>query len=295
MSNGYTSAVMPSVLVTARSAHAMVVGAPVAHHAHRAHRQQHRERLPDRVVQPGRADLLQIDRVGLAQQLQLLARHRRRECGSPGPARGTGAARRSPRGMPSSRPSARTSSLNSSRSGSTSCMRIRSGRPPTLWCALDRHRRPAGEADALDHVRIQRALRQEIRAARSSRASSSNTSMNSRPMVLRLVSGSVTPVQRAEEQLGRVAVHQPDVEAVAERRHHLLRLACAQQAVVDEDAGQLVADRLMDQHRGHRGIHAARQAADHPPLAHLRADAGDLASSRKPAMVQSPGSRRRRG
>ncbi|MNL59685.1 hypothetical protein D3C87_1834320 [compost metagenome] len=39
-------------------------------------------------------------------------------------------------GIPSSRPSARTSSLNSSRSGSTSFMFIRSGRPPTLWCDL---------------------------------------------------------------------------------------------------------------------------------------------------------------
>ena len=39
---------------------------------------------------------------------------------------------------------------------------------------------------------------------------------------------------------------------------------------------KLVADRLVDQHRGHRRIHPARQAADHPPLPHLRADASDL-------------------
>ncbi len=63
MSNGYTSAVIPSVLVTARNAQAYVVGAPVAHHADGADRQQHRERLPDRVVQPGGADFLQIDRI----------------------------------------------------------------------------------------------------------------------------------------------------------------------------------------------------------------------------------------
>ena len=34
--------------------------------------------------------------------------------------------------------------------------------------------------------------------------------------------------------------------------HHLLRLALPQQAVIDENAGQLLADRLMDQHRGDR-------------------------------------------
>jgi hypothetical protein len=39
-------------------------------------------------------------------------------------------------GRPNSRPSARTSSLKSSRSGSTSCMRMRAGKPPTLWCDL---------------------------------------------------------------------------------------------------------------------------------------------------------------
>ena len=39
-------------------------------------------------------------------------------------------------GRPSSLPSALTSSLNSSRSGSTSFMFMRSGRPPTLWCDL---------------------------------------------------------------------------------------------------------------------------------------------------------------
>ena len=32
--------------------------------------------------------------------------------------------------------SARTSSLNNSRSGSTSVMFMRAGRPPTLWCDL---------------------------------------------------------------------------------------------------------------------------------------------------------------
>ena len=46
--------------------------------------------------------------------------------------------------------------------------------------------------------------------------------------------------------------------------------------MIDEDAGELVADRLVDQHRGDRGIDAAGQAADHPALPDLRADAGDL-------------------
>ena len=38
----------------------------------------------------------------------------------------------------------------------------------------------------------------------------------------------------------------------AKQRNHLLRLALPQQAVIDEDAGQPVADRLMDQQRRDR-------------------------------------------
>ena len=49
-----------------------------------------------------------------------------------------------------------------------------------------------------------------------------------------------------------------------------------QQAVVDEDAGELVADGLVDQHGGHRAVDAARQPADHAALADLGADLGDL-------------------
>ena len=50
---------------------------------------------------------------------------------------------------------------------------------------------------------------------------------------------------------------------------------CAHQAVIDEDAGELVADRLVDQHRGDGRIDAAGQPADHPALADLRADLRD--------------------
>ena len=90
-------------------------------------------------------------------------------------------------------------------------------------------------------------------------------------------------------------MHQPDVEAVAEGRHHLLGLALPQQAVIDEDAGELVADRLVDQHRGDRRIDAAGQAADHPPAARPAARMRAISVARKPAMVQVPDSPARHG
>ena len=58
----------------------------------------------------------------------------------------------------------------------------------------------------------------------------------------------------------------------AEDFPHHLRLAPAQHAVVDEDAGELVADGLVQQRRRHARIHAAAQAEDHLLLADLRAD-----------------------
>ena len=44
---------------------------------------------------------------------------------------------------------------------------------------------------------------------------------------------------------------------VPEQVDHGLGLVEPQQAVIDEHAGELVADRLMDQHRGDGGIDAA--------------------------------------
>ena len=88
----------------------------------------------------------------------------RRGCGWRGRGRGTGGGRRTPR-RPSSRPSARTSSLNNSRKRLDQLHVHPLGQAADVVVALDRHRRPAGEADALDHVGIERALGEEIGAA----------------------------------------------------------------------------------------------------------------------------------
>ena len=80
-------------------------------------------------------DLLDVDLFGEPQDVELvrrdLARAADRDAGP-----GERMAADEGLGRPSSRPSTRTSSLNSSRSGSTSFTRMRSGRPPTLWCDL---------------------------------------------------------------------------------------------------------------------------------------------------------------
>src|SRR5262249_53559385 len=76
-----------------------------------------------------------------------------------------------------------------------------------------------------------------------------------------------------EEERARVVVDKGDVVMAAEQAHHLRALVLPQKAGIDEDAGELVADRLVDQHRRDRAVDAAREAADNAALAHLRADA----------------------
>ncbi len=80
------------------------------------------------------------------------------------------------------------------------------------------------------------------------------------------------PVEGGEEPVGGI----DDVQVDAGRGDvvplHLLGLARPQQPVVDEDAGQLVADGALDQRCRHRGVDSAGQAADHPLAADLAAD-----------------------
>ncbi len=70
-------------------------------------------------------------------------------------------------------------------------------------------------------------------------------------------------------------MHQWNVVVMPEQVDHGLGLVEAQQAVIDEHAGELAADRLMDQHGGNRRVHAAGEAANHPALADLAADLVD--------------------
>jgi hypothetical protein len=57
-----------------------------------------------------------------------------------------------------------------------------------------------------------------------------------------------------------------------ERRLDLFGLSLTEQAVVDEDARELIADRLVDQRRRHRRVDPARQPADDLLITDLRSD-----------------------
>ena len=91
-----------------------------------------------------------------------------------------------------------------------------------------------------------------------------NTSTNSRPMILRFCSGS-TDAGELGEELRRWRRREVDPARAAGRRTSpSTRTASfmAQQAVVDEDAGELVADGAVDERRGDTRVDAARQPED---------------------------------
>ena len=94
-------------------------------------------------------------------------------------------------------------------------------------------------------------------------------------MMRRFCSGSVDAGEQRQVAFFGLHVDQVDVELVAEDVHDLLGLVEPQHAVVDEDAGQLIADRAVQQ-RGHdAGVDAAGQPADHAIGAHQLANALD--------------------
>ncbi len=100
----------------------------------------------------------------------------------------------------------------------------------------------------------------------------SNTSMKVLPMILRLRSGSVTPLSRCRNSREASSYCSLILKWRPKTSRTTSASRAAQQAVVDEDAGELVADGLVQQRRRHAGIHAAAQAENHPFLADLRAD-----------------------
>ncbi|OPY89682.1 MAG: hypothetical protein A4E72_01022 [Syntrophus sp. PtaU1.Bin208] len=68
---------------------------------------------------------------------------------------------------------------------------------------------------------------------------------------------------------GETDVH---VKMLFEEGPDLIRLVLAEQTVIDEDAGQPVADGLVEEHRRHGGVHAPAQSQDDLCVAHRGAD-----------------------
>ncbi len=99
--------------------------------------------------------------------------------------------------------------------------------------------------------------------------------MNNLPMHLALHLRVGDTSQRIEEKSRRIDMDERDVVGLAEHPHHFIGLVKPHQPVIDENASELFADRLVDENSGNRGINTPRKPADHPVEAHLLLDLGD--------------------
>src|SRR3954454_17354184 len=165
----------------------------------------------------------------------------------PGP--GNGWRHTSFSGRPSSRPTWRTSSLNSERSGSTSANSRRSGNPtPVWWDLMDGGTVPTAR---LDHVGVERALHEVLDVLDLRRLLLEHADeLGADDLALRLRIG--LALQTLEQTVLRIDCDERHLVVVAERGDHLVALVLAHQPVVDEHAGDLVADRLVHEQRCHR-------------------------------------------
>ena len=127
---------------------------------------------------------------------------------------------------------------------------------------LDLRRDAVLRAARLDHVRVERALDEEADVAQLRRLlleDADELLADDRALLLRVGDAG----EPGEEPLLRFDVHERNAEVAGERLHDLLRLVLAQQPVVDEDARELVADRLVHEQRRDRGVDAAGKRAEH--------------------------------
>ena len=223
---------------------------------------------------PARGELLAGDRVGLAQQVEALARHLADDPDAEARGRGTAGATTIASGRPELEADLAHLVLEQRPQRLDERELQVVGQPADVVVALDVGR--AGAAAGLDDVGVERALHEELdRLARrpDDRARlglEDADELAADRLALGLRVGDAG--ERVEEAVGGVGDPQLHAGGGDEVLLDLLGLALAQQPVVDEDAGELVADRPLHERRRDRGVDAAGQPADDPLVADLRAD-----------------------
>ena len=136
--------------------------------------------------------------------------------------------------------------------------------------AFNCSRRPL-ERDALDYVRVKRALGEIPHVAEASRLFFEDPDKlppDDLPLSLRVLHA----LQRGKEALGAVNISQVQVEPVLEQVEHFFPFILPEHAVVHKDARELVAYRPVNEGRHHRRIDAAAEGADDLSIARLFAD-----------------------
>src|SRR5438094_1881131 len=263
--------------------HHVLVRALVTHHADRLDRQEDREGLPELLVELRAANLLLDDGVGAAHDREPLPVDR------PDHADGEPRARERMAaddllGHAEHAPEAPHLVLEELAERLEELEPHPFGQAADVVMALDGGR-GAAHRDRLDDVGVEGPLRQEADVGDLPRLLLEHLDEgppDDPPLLLRLLDAA----QVLEEARRRVDVAHVELHAVPADAEHLLDLAGAQEPVVDEDAGQAVADRPVHERRGHRRVDAAREGAD-DTLAPTRCRTRGSQASTKLSIVQS--------
>ena len=228
----------------------------IAHHADGFDRQKHSKGLPDGIIKPRLADLVEIDRICLAQNIAAflcdLARNANRKA-------------RPWKGMPPNKDigqaqlAAQIADLILEQFAQwLDQLHVHPlGQTANIVMAFDRDRWPASERDALNHIGIERALRKEIRPADFGSLSLEQIDKRSADEFALLLWIGETRKPAQELFLG-IHGHKRDVVVIAKQADDFIGLVHAHQPVINEDAGQLIADSLVDEDSGNRAIDPAR-------------------------------------
>ena len=83
-------------------------------------------------------------------------------------------------------------------------------------------------------------------------------------------------LQLAQEAISGINLDDLDAQVAAQGVHYLISLVLAQQAVINKDAGQLVANCLVDQNSRNAGVNPAGKAQDNLFVADFFTDAFNL-------------------
>ena len=96
------------------------------------------------------------------------------------------------------------------------------------------------------------------------------------PDDLSLRLGLLDALERVQEALPRIHGHQPNVGGSDKIALHLLNLSCSQQAMINEDARQLLSDGSLHESGGDGRVDSPRQATDNSRVPHLITNSRNL-------------------
>src|SRR3989304_502853 len=121
----------------------------------------------------------------------------------------------------------------------------------------------AADLLALDHIRIEGSLREKREAAQPARLLLKDLDELG-PDDLALLLRIRHPLERAEKAIRGVDGAALEFQMSPKRPQHRLRLPLAEEAVIDKDRDQTIADGPVNQQRRDGGIHPPTQRAQHP-------------------------------